>query len=59
MRYAIKIIAVVECANDSEARHAAAEIASQLAKPYVKVLLSSGGVKLVGSRVDPKPAPER
>lgn len=59
MRYAVKIVAVVECPNDAAAQKAAVEIQKQLASPYVKVLLSSGGVTLVGHRVDPRPVPER
>lgn len=59
MRYAVKIIAVVECPTDAAAQKAAAEIQKQLASPYVKVLLSSGGVSFVGHRVDLNPQREK
>lgn len=59
MRYAVRIIAVIECPNDAKAQKDAAEIQKQLASPYVKVLLSSGGVSFVGHRVDLNPKPEK
>jgi hypothetical protein len=59
MKFVVKMEAIIECPNEAAAKKAAEEITKQLAKPYVKVLLSSGGVSLVGSRVDPKPVPER